>query len=387
MTKTRGYALLVALACGLLAPSLLLAQDGLWQGYVDSGQAALREQNYAEAEEQFLAAIDAAERFSPQDPRLGKTLNNLAAVYYVQGDYARAVPLLARAAEEIERVLGPSDPDVAQALKNLAAVHYLRQDYAAAEPLLRRALDIWEAAVGSDHPYVATVLSNLAGLYQAQGRFADAQPLLVRALTIWEGLLGTDHPDVVESRKRLQELRQAQGGTFDGFASSDVIDEEPAKALPKLGFAPPQDPEVKVPSAFLEDDSNERQPAAEPEPQKQTAGEVKEGTKGRLAFSDQRQEAVVPPDHGEASAPAVPEIAVYLSSFRSNEDAEQHWLALRQAFPDLLIGKKLTVEEVNANERGTFYRVLASPFESHAVADDLCRQMKDQRQFCQVVRQ
>ena len=40
-------------------------------------------------------------------------------------------------------------------LNNLAALYYAQGQYAQAEPLYKRALAIWEKALGPDHPYVA----------------------------------------------------------------------------------------------------------------------------------------------------------------------------------------------------------------------------------------
>ena len=41
---------------------------------------------------------------------------------------------------------------------------YIQGKYAEAEPLYARAIEIWEKALGPEHPNVATVLNNRAGL-------------------------------------------------------------------------------------------------------------------------------------------------------------------------------------------------------------------------------
>ncbi len=56
---------------------------------------------------------------------LDLTLNNLAVLYYDQGKYAEAEPLLKRALAIREKALGPEHPHVAQSLENYAAL--LRQ--------------------------------------------------------------------------------------------------------------------------------------------------------------------------------------------------------------------------------------------------------------------
>jgi hypothetical protein len=50
---------------------------------------------------------------------LNSSLNNLATLYYEQGQYAQAEPLHRRALAIREKALGPDHPDVATTLNNL----------------------------------------------------------------------------------------------------------------------------------------------------------------------------------------------------------------------------------------------------------------------------
>ena len=60
---------------------------------------------------------------------------------------------------------------LAQSLNNLAELHRLRGDYELALSLFNRSLEVWESALGKNHPNVAITLNNLAALYQAQGNY------------------------------------------------------------------------------------------------------------------------------------------------------------------------------------------------------------------------
>jgi tetratricopeptide (TPR) repeat protein len=72
-------------------------------------------------------------------------------------------------------VLGLDHPDVADILNNLAAIYRVQGRYDEAEPLYMRALAILESVLDPDHhPDVARCLNNLAVIYQGQGRFAEA---------------------------------------------------------------------------------------------------------------------------------------------------------------------------------------------------------------------
>ncbi len=93
-----------------------------WESYMAAGAEAYQQDNYPEAEKQWAAAVMEAEGFGPQDPRAATSLNNLAAVYHLQGKYAEAEPLYKRSLAIREKSLGPGHPLVAQSLENYAAL-------------------------------------------------------------------------------------------------------------------------------------------------------------------------------------------------------------------------------------------------------------------------
>ncbi len=147
----------------------------------------------------------------PEHPDVASSLNNLANLYYVQGDYASAAPLHQRSLGIREKVLGPKHPEVATSLNNLALVYHDQGDSASAEPLYERSLAIWENVLGTGHPHVAKSLNNLARLHQAQKDYASAAPLYERSLGILEKKLGPEHPDVASSLNNLANLHSDRG--------------------------------------------------------------------------------------------------------------------------------------------------------------------------------
>ena len=83
-----------------------------------------------------------------------------------------------------EKALGPEHPQVATSLNNLAALYYAQGQYAEAELLFQRALAIWEKALGPEHPQVASSLENYAALLRELDRNAEAERLEERARAI-----------------------------------------------------------------------------------------------------------------------------------------------------------------------------------------------------------
>src|SRR2546425_452013 len=108
--------LCLALYCLALWSSSALAQGGVWEASTRAGEQAYRQGRYSEAERSFQAALKEAEQFGPEDPRVARTLNNLALLYDAQHRYAEAEPLLQRALAIQAKALGPAHPDVALSL-------------------------------------------------------------------------------------------------------------------------------------------------------------------------------------------------------------------------------------------------------------------------------
>ena len=75
----------------------------------------------------------------------------------------------------------------------------------------------------------------------------------------------------------------------------------------------------------------------------------------------------------------------HLASVRSADGAEGEWDQLKQRFPDVIGESELIVRPVELEAQGTFFRVIAGPFETRSKAQALCAQLKSQEQYCQVL--
>jgi len=209
---------------------------------------------YAESERYCQRALTLLEnRLGPDDPQVGRALNNLAVLYMELGLHKEAKPLLMRALAIREASFGPDHRDVALTLHNLGIVAFELGDYSEsetlqkrglairekafpeghpdilwgtvglgvlyrkmaryeeAESLLARVLAIREATLAPNHPDVATSLMHLAEVYADSGRLAEAETLYLRAIAIWEEALGPEHPDLAEGLKGLSNVYRDQG--------------------------------------------------------------------------------------------------------------------------------------------------------------------------------
>ena len=197
-------------ACFVLSLSGCAAPPTAWNTYVAAGEEAYRQKNYPDAERSWRAALEEAEA-RRSDNLAAKTLDRLAELFYEQGRYAEAEPLLRRALKILESAFGPERSQVAVGANHLGHVQQARGQLAEAEALYARSLAINEKEFGPVHPRIAYDLASLAGIHSARGERAQAEALYRRALAMLEKTLGPNHADVALILARLAQLLRDSG--------------------------------------------------------------------------------------------------------------------------------------------------------------------------------
>lgn len=171
-----GKRLLAAALCLQLWSLPVSAAEQDWQVLTALGEAALQQKNFTLAEQQFAAALKQADDFKPSDPRLGRSLNNLATVQNALGQTEAAEPLLQRALKIWQAAPAGNELQLATTLHNLAGIAYGKGDQQAAVELLKQALALREKALPADHAALKRTRKSLATLGQAPARQAAAKP-------------------------------------------------------------------------------------------------------------------------------------------------------------------------------------------------------------------
>eukprot|EP00794_Sanderia_malayensis_P004721 gene4721-5344_t len=137
---------------------------------------------------------------------VGKSLNDLGVIFFLQNNYSLAKSFFERALKTRESLFGPDHPDVAQSLHNLAALYNDQKLYKQAETLYGRALAIRSKVFPSHNPSVQSTLRHLAGLFRKQGKYIDAEKLYRQILETRENSLGENHPGVACAMNNLAVL-------------------------------------------------------------------------------------------------------------------------------------------------------------------------------------
>ena len=95
------------------------SQSSPWEAENEAGHKAYSLGHYAEAQKNYLAAIDDAKQSAGDDPQIVTPLNNLAALYMQQGRYSDAEQLYLQALSIRNNMSASEDSGTVIILSNL----------------------------------------------------------------------------------------------------------------------------------------------------------------------------------------------------------------------------------------------------------------------------
>lgn len=117
------------------------------------------------------------EILGPHHLSVGKTLNNIGSVFYLQRDYEPALKAYMQAYEIMEKQLGEAHLDVGTVLSNIGDVYFAMKDREASKEHYRKALDVRWGALGPSDPKVVRLMEQLAFLETGRQPARDSQDL------------------------------------------------------------------------------------------------------------------------------------------------------------------------------------------------------------------
>jgi non-specific serine/threonine protein kinase/serine/threonine-protein kinase len=167
------------------------------------GALRYRQQRTDEAENFYKRAIAIDQRAPDSSAALARDLGGLGIVYWAQGDFAKAEPIMRQSLSMREKVLGPEHPDLAAHLNNLGGVYWSQKRYDDALVMYERTLRIYERTLDPMHPNMASVLNNIGETYWKLNRLGEAERMLRRALAIKEARLGNSDPSIAVTLNAL----------------------------------------------------------------------------------------------------------------------------------------------------------------------------------------
>ena len=176
------------------------------------GQLLHRAARYADAEEQFRAALRIVLNAVGEDnPGTAAIYGNLALSLEKQDQHDEARRLFRADLDITTRLRGERHPATAVVYSNMAGLLEREALYGDAEGLYRKALDILRTADDEEADKLATACNNLALNLQHQGKYDEVESLYQEALKIRLNGPGEDHPDTGEVYMNLATYREARG--------------------------------------------------------------------------------------------------------------------------------------------------------------------------------
>ena len=161
---------------------------------------------YREAEPLLKEALDLSSKLGAERSEVADSLVALARLYHVEGDTARAEPLLTRAAAIYEK---NDDPCLAHALQELGMIAITEGKYASARQRFLRTVAIYQKFLGQDHINVAFAEVGLAETYLGERNYTEARSLIEHALVKERAVLSDTHPELARAHMTAARISEA----------------------------------------------------------------------------------------------------------------------------------------------------------------------------------
>ncbi len=219
--RTGGTICALALSLFCSATSMFAATpEPTWEGYHKHGKDNFERGNYDTALRDFQKALDVAEKFPDNDPRRGKTLNNLATVYDYLGKYSEACTSAELSFKYGEKLMPPEDPTLMRRLDFLATLYLKTNQFTKSEVASQRYLKYIEKTKSKDDKECARVLDNIVVSLHALKKSAEAEPYAKRALLIWERTTSEESKSVAKELSVIAGLQLDQKKYAEAEATS-----------------------------------------------------------------------------------------------------------------------------------------------------------------------
>lgn len=153
-----------------------LAQNNL-------GSVYFAQKRFDKAEELYKSSVDVlTQALSKGDPNINIMKKNLAEVYKVEKKYTEAENIYKEILSEHEsKNDNKEDVNYAKSLNDLAAIYYLEGKYLESLPLFTKTLSILEKIKGVNNPDLIVVLDNISQVYKKTGDNVKATSYAERA--------------------------------------------------------------------------------------------------------------------------------------------------------------------------------------------------------------
>jgi len=158
---------------------------------------------YDEAKEEF-------EKIAPNIDDV-EILSDYAKIYYILGDYDKAIEYYEKSLNITLATLGENHPSTATSYNNIGSAWYSKGEYDKAIAYYEKDLNITLATLGENHPSTATSYNNIGGVWYSKGEYDKAIAYYEKSLKIRLATLGENHPDTATSYNNIGSAWNSKG--------------------------------------------------------------------------------------------------------------------------------------------------------------------------------
>jgi tetratricopeptide (TPR) repeat protein len=198
-----------------------------WTDYKQSALQAEAVGNFDLAEKCWTQTVMLLRNEPNSLQSLSSALERLANSCASNNKASYAIPLLLESLDIKSRALGNNHPLVAQVENDLARIYYINGQLPEAISFAQRCLKNYELIHGQNSEQVATMCTNIASAFQRTNKHEYAEPYYKRALLIRTKVLGEKNPQTVkvlkDYAKLLREMHRYQEAThLDACAEGSI---------------------------------------------------------------------------------------------------------------------------------------------------------------------
>jgi tetratricopeptide (TPR) repeat protein len=170
---------------------------------------------YAVAQPLLEESLTLTRKMGEAHPAFADSLADLARLFRLEHNAARAAPLSKKAAQIYE---ASGDPSLAGVLNEQGLLAVDDQKYAVARDCFRRSLAIYEKVFGPDHFVIAYVQAGLAEAYAGERNYAQAETLIRKVLAVERASLGQWHYELARSHMIAARIYEQEHRTAEADA-------------------------------------------------------------------------------------------------------------------------------------------------------------------------
>ena len=150
-------------------------RDSRWQRYIADTERCIKDECFEEAEQSGLRALEIAEAYGGDDPRLGISLELLSQIYYRDSRFHYGAPVMMRLLQMYRRRLGQDHLDTGTVTHNAALLYHGWRKVEEAGVFYEQAMYIKSAKLGLDHPEVEAIRDDYALYLKDIGQVGGTQ--------------------------------------------------------------------------------------------------------------------------------------------------------------------------------------------------------------------